>query len=198
MGLDLIYNDGQTPLDEDEKEGLLIQSIAIRGELDEFEQQNIEDAIQWSLTRRFKSEQILSESFIKELHKRMYRNVWRWAGEYRKSNKNIGVDKLEIPVVLRSLIDDASYWLEHNVYEPAEFAIRFKHRLVSIHCFPNGNGRHSRMIADIIVEKIFQQPVFSWGSRTIPDEKESREKYLLALRKADKGDFDLLLKFARS
>mgnify|MGYP000376121441 FL=1 len=90
MGLDLIYNDGQTPLDEDEKEGLLIQSIATRGELDEFEQQNIEDTIQWSLTRRFKSEQILSESFIQELHKRMYRNVWRWAGEYRKTNKNIG------------------------------------------------------------------------------------------------------------
>ncbi len=198
MGLDLIYNDGQTPLDEDEKEDLLIQSIATRGELDEFEQQNIEDTIQWSLTRRFKSEQILSESFIQELHKRMYRNVWRWAGEYRKTNKNIGVDKLEIPIALRSLIDDASYWLENNIYNPEEFAIRFKHRLVSIHCFPNGNGRHSRMIADIIVEKIFQQPVFSWGSKNLSDEKESREKYLLALRKADKGDFSLLLKFARS
>jgi len=198
MGLDLIYNDGQTPLDEDEKEGLLIQSIATRGELDEFEQQNIEDAIQWSLTRRFKSEQILSESFIQELHKRMYRNVWRWAGEYRKTNKNIGVDKLEIPVALRSVIKDAAYWFGHNVYEPAEFAIRFKHRLVSIHCFPNGNGRHSRMIADIIVEKIFQQTVFSWGSRTLSDENESREKYLIAIRKADKGDFELLLKFARS
>lgn len=198
MGLDLMYNDGQTPLDEDEKEDLLIQSIATRGELDEFEQQNIEDTIQWSLTRRFKSEQILSKSFIQELHKRMYRNVWRWAGEYRKTNKNIGVDKLEIPIALRSLIDDASYWLENNIYDPEEFAIRFKHRLVSIHCFPNGNGRHSRMIADIIVEKIFQQPVFSWGSKNLSDEKESREKYLLALRKADKGDFSLLLKFARS
>ena len=117
MGLDLIYNDGQTPLDEDEKEGLLIKSIATRGELDEFEQKNIEDAIQWSLTRRFKSEQILSETFILALHKRMYKNVWRWAGEYRKTNKNIGVDKLEIPVALRSLIDDASYWHENNVYE---------------------------------------------------------------------------------
>jgi len=198
MGLDLIYNDGQTPLEEDEKEGLLIKSIATRGELDEFEQQNIEDAIQWSLTRKFKSERILSESFIQELHKRMYRNVWRWAGEYRKTNKNIGVDKLDIPVALRSLIDDASYWLEHNVYEPEEFAIRFKHRLVSIHCFPNGNGRHSRMIADIIVEKIFHQPVFSWGSKNQSDENDSREKYLKALRKADKGNFESLLKFSRS
>ena len=198
MGLELIYNDGQTPLDEDEKEGLLIQSIATRGELDEFEQQNIEDAIQWSLTRKFKSEQILSEYFIQELHKRMYKNVWRWAGAYRKTNKNIGVDKLEIPVALRSLIDDAYYWLEDNVYKPDEFTIRFKHRLVSIHCFPNGNGRHSRMVADIIVENIFQQPVFSWGSKSLSNENESREKYLIAIRKADKGDFDLLLKFARS
>ena len=198
MGLDLIYNDGQTPLVEDEKEGLLIKSIATRGELDEFEQQNIEDAIQWSLTRKFKSEQILSETFILALHKRMYKNVWRWAGEYRKTNKNIGVDKLEIPVALRSLIDDASYWLENNVYEPDEFALRFKHRLVSIHCFPNGNGRHSRMIADIIIEKIYQLPVFSWGSKSLADENDSRKNYLIAIRKADKGDLELLLKFARA
>ena len=198
MGLDLIYNDGQTPLDEDEKEGLLIKSIATRGELDEFEQQNIEDAIQWSLTRKFKSEQILSETFILALHKKMYKSVWRWAGEYRKTNKNIGVDKLEIPVALRSLIDDASYWLENNVYEPDEFALRFKHRLVSIHCFPNGNGRHSRMIADIIIEKIYQLPVFSWGSKSLADENDSRKNYLIAIRKADKGDLELLLKFARA
>ena len=166
--------------------------------MDEFEQQNIEDAIQWSLTRKFKSEQILSETFILALHKRMYKNVWRWAGEYRKTNKNIGVDKLEIPVALRSLIDDASYWLENNVYEPDEFALRFKHRLVSIHCFPNGNGRHSRMIADIIIEKIYQLPVFSWGSKSLADENDSRKKYLIAIRKADKGDLELLLKFARA
>ena len=198
MGLDLIYNDGQTPLDEDEKEGLLIKSIATRGELDEFEQKNIEDAIQWSLTRKFKTDLILTETFIQDLHKRMYSNVWKWAGEYRKTNKNIGVDKLEIPVALRSLIDDASYLLENNVYEPDEFALRFKHRLVSIHCFPNGNGRHSRMIADIIIEKIYQLPVFSWGSKSLADENDSRKKYLIAIRKADKGNLDLLLKFARS
>ena len=198
MGLNLIYNDGQTPLDEDEKEGLLIKSIATRGELDEFEQQNIEDAIQWSLTRKFKTDQILSESFIQQLHKRMYSSVWKWAGEYRKTNKNIGVDKLEIPISIRLLIDDATYWLEHNVYEPDEFTIRFKHRLVSIHCFPNGNGRHSRMIADIMIEKIFQMPVFSWGGASPSVDMDIRAQYLKAIRKADKGDFDLLLKFARS
>ena len=197
MGLNLAYTDGQTPLDEDEKEDLLINSISTRAELDEFEQKNIEDAIQWSLTRKFKAAQILSESFIKDLHKRMYGSVWKWAGQYRKTNKNIGVDKLEISTTLRSLIDDAKYWLENSVYEPDEFAIRFKHRLVSIHCFPNGNGRHSRMIADIIIEKIYKQPVFSWGDSSISEETDIRDKYLKALRKADKGNFDLLLKFAR-
>ena len=198
MGLNLRYNDGQTPLDEDEKEGLLIKSIATRGELDEFEQQNIEDAIQWSLTRKFKTEQILSESFIQQLHIKMYSSVWKWAGEYRKTNKNIGVNKLEITTALRSLIDDAKYWLEHSVYEPDEFAIRFKHRLVSIHCFPNGNGRHSRMIADIIIEKNYQLPVFTWGGASLSVDMDIRSQYLKAIRKADKGEFDLLLKFARS
>ena len=198
MGLNLTYNDGQTPLDEDEKEGLLIKSIATRGELDEFEQQNIEDAIQWSLTRKFKTDQILSESFIQQLHKRMYGRVWSWSGEYRKTNKNIGVDKLDIPVALKSLIDDVKYWLEHNAYEPDEFAIRFKHRLVSIHCFPNGNGRHSRMIADIIIEKIYHLPAFSWGGASLSQDMDIRAQYLNAIRKADKGEFDLLLKFARS
>jgi len=198
MGLNLIYNDGQTPLDEDEKEGLLIKSISTKGELNEFEQQNIEDAIQWSLTRKFKPDQILTETFIQALHKRMYGRVWRWAGEYRKTNKNIGVDRLEIAINLRSSIDDAKYWLEHNVYKPDEFAIRFKHRLVSIHCFPNGNGRHSRMIADIIIEKIHKLSVFSWGGTSLSEDTDIRAQYLKAIRKADKGDFDLLFKFARS
>jgi Fic-DOC domain mobile mystery protein B len=197
VGLSLTYNDGQTPLDEDEKEGLLIKSISTRGELDEFEQQNIEDAIQWSLTRKFKPEQILTQSFIQDLHKRMYGRVWKWAGEYRKTNKNIGVDKLEIPIALRSLIDDAKYWHQYNVYEPDEFAIRFKYKLVSIHCFPNGNGRHSRMMADIIIEKIYQLPVFSWGGTRLSEDTDIRAEYLKAIRKADKGDFELLLKFAR-
>ena len=114
------------------------------------------------------------------------------------TKKVIGVDKIDIPVSLRSLIDDASYWLENNVYEPDQFAIRFKHRLVSIHCFPNGNGRHSRMIADIIIEKIYQLPVFSWGGASLSEDMDIRAQYLKAIRKADKGEFDLLLKFARS
>jgi Fic-DOC domain mobile mystery protein B len=197
MGLNLEYIDGQTPLDEDEKDGLLINSISTRGELDEFEQQNIESAIQWILTRKFKNEQIFTEAFIQDLHKRMYGKVWQWAGKYRRTNKNIGVDKLQIPVDLKALLDDAMYWITNDVFPPDEVAIRFKHKLVSIHCFPNGNGRHSRLMADIIIEKIYNQPVFTWGGANSSNENDIRDKYLRAIKAADKGEFSLLLEFVR-
>lgn len=148
MGLDISTSDGQTPLDDDEKTGLLIPTITTRGELDEFEQLNIEEAMQWVLGKSFRTETILSEHFIRQLHQRMFRTVWNWAGDFRTTNKNIGVDKWQIPSDLRNLCGDALYWIEHATYPPDEIAIRFKHRLVSIHCFPNGNGRHSRLMAD--------------------------------------------------
>lgn len=198
MGLELEYIDGQTPLDEEEKEGLLIPTITTRGELDEFEQQNIEQAIQWTLRRSFKPEMIFTEDFICTLHKRMYGNVWEWAGDFRKTNKNLGVDKWQISSELKNLLDDARYWYENKTYPPDEIAIRFKHRIVSIHCFPNGNGRHSRLMADIITEKIYKLPVFSWGADNLSSESDTRSTYLKAVKKADHGDYSLLLAFARS
>lgn len=198
MGLDLEYINGQTPLDEEEKDGLLILTIATRGELDEFEQQNIEKAVQWILGRTFKPELFFTEDFVRMLHKRMYADVWAWAGEFRKTNKNIGVDKWKIPSDLKYLLDDAKYWHENNTYTQDEIAVRFKHRIVSIHCFPNGNGRHSRLLADIIIEKIYKQPVFSWGAANLSDEGDTRKSYLKAVKTADTGDYSLLLAFARS
>jgi len=198
MGLELEYIDGQTPLDEEEKDGLLIPAIATRGELDEFEQQNIEQAVQWTLGRSFKPETIFSEDFIRLVHKRMYADVWAWAGEFRKTNKNIGADKWQIPTKLRSLLNDSRYWHENNTYSPDEMAVRFKHRLVSVHCFPNGNGRHSRLMADIIIEKIYRQPVFTWGAANLSSEGDARGAYLKAVKAADQDDFGLLLAFARS
>ncbi len=198
MGLKLEYIDGQTPLDEEEKDGLLILTIATREELDEFEQQNIEQAVQWTLGGYFKPETIFTEAFIRKLHKRMFAEVWTWAGEFRKTNKNIGTDKLKIPVELRCLVGDAMYWHENNTFPPDEIAVRFKHRLVSIHCFPNGNGRHSRLMADIIAEKVFKRPVFTWGATNLSNEGDARAAYLRALKAADYGDYSLLLAFARS
>lgn len=198
MGLNLDYIDGQTPLDEDEKEGLLIPSIATRGELDEFEQQNIEQAVQWTLKRTFKQEEIFTEPFIKEVHEKMYDEVWAWAGEFRKTNKNIGVDKWQVPLELKALLGDAIYWINNKVYEPDELVVRFKHRLVSIHCFPNGNGRHSRLMADIIIQKVFKLPVFTWGAGDLVHAGDARKKYLDGIKAADNGDYKPLIKFARS
>lgn len=178
--IDLNYEEGQTPLDEDEKDGLLIPSITTRAELDEMEQRNIEEGIRWTIERRrrFTSQEILTEAFVRELHRRMLGEVWEWAGEFRKSNKNIGVDKYQIGTELRVLLDDCKYWIDHKTYSEEEIAIRFKHRIVSIHCFANGNGRHSRLMGDIIVEKIFGKDVFSWGGGSLVQSGEFRAKYL--------------------
>ena len=152
MGLEFDFKDGQTPLNEEEKDGLKIKAITTQKELDEFEQLNIEKAVEWTIRKKLNSKIILTVKFIKDLHKRMYGEVWKWAGEYRKTNKNIGIACIYIGIELKNLLDDTKYWIENKTYSPAEIAIRFKHRIVSIHCFPNGNGRHSRMMADIIME----------------------------------------------
>ena len=154
--------------------------------------------MQWLLGKRFKPEQVFTERFIRNLHKRMYKNVWKWAGDFRKSQKNLGIEYWNIPSEVKVLCEDALYWLEHETYPPDEFAIRFKHRIVSIHCFPNGNGRHSRLMADIIIEKLFDKPVFSWGAANLSKTGDARSTYLTAIKAADRGDYVELLQFARS
>ena len=200
MGLNLDYSPGQTPIDEEESEGLKIPSISTKGELDHFEQKNIEEAVLWTVGTKIKVEKLFSESFIKSLHKRMYGEVWKWAGKFRQSEKNIGIESWRIPTELRVLLEDAKFWIENETYPADEIAIRFKHRIVSIHCFPNGNGRHSRLMADLIAEKIFDRKTFTWGQSNskLLNETEARSKYLTALKKADSGDYTDLLTFARS
>lgn len=198
MGLDFAYIDGQTPLEDDEKVGLLIQTIVTREELDEFEQQNIEEAMQWVLTRSLNAKTIFTEKFVRRLHKHMFGNVWAWAGSFRKTNKNLGVDKWQIPTALQALLDDCIYWVEHETFTPDLIAIRFKHRIVSIHCFANGNGRHSRLMADVIIDKIYNLPVFSWGVGNLIKQNDIRNNYLKAVREADKNNYEPLHLFARS
>lgn len=198
MGLKFEYLPGQTPLDEEEKDGLRIKTITTKGELDEFEQKNIEQAIQWTIGRKYKTDKIISESFIKSLHKRMYGEVWQWAGNFRQTNKNIGVDRWQIPTELKKLLDDTLFWIEHNTFSEDEIAIRFKHRIVSIHCFPNGNGRHSRLMGDLLIEKIFHQKIFTWGQLHVSKTNDIRTEYINALKKADTGNYADLIRFARS
>lgn len=197
MGLNLNYIDGQTPIDEDEKEGLLIHTITTLGELDEFEQLNIEKTVVWLMKRKLTPGKILNEDFVKELHKRMFNDVWKWAGMFRNSNKNIGVDKYQIGIELRKLIDDCKYWIEFKTFSEDEIAVRFSQRMVNIHPFPNGNGRHSRLIADVLISKGFGKSHFTWGSKNLTKKGEARNKYLKALKEADQGDYKLLIEFAR-
>tara|TARA_R110002020_G_scaffold55963_1_gene154990 strand:- start:934 stop:1530 length:597 start_codon:yes stop_codon:yes gene_type:complete len=198
MGLELSYGNGQTPIDEDEKQGLKISSITNQKELDEFEQLNIEKAVEWTIHANLKTDKILTEKFIKDLHKKMYGDVWKWAGEFRRSNKNLGIQWNQIGVELKNLIDDTKYWIDHKVFKPDEIAIRFKHRIVAIHCFPNGNGRHSRLMADIIIESIFREEIFSWNKSNMVKPDETRKAYISALKKADQGDIKPLINFAKS
>lgn len=198
MGLELEYADGDTPLTEEEKEGLLIKTVSTHGELNEHEQWNIEKAVRWTIEKKLKSEKILTEDFIKQLHKKMLGDVWAWAGEFRKSEKNIGIKWVLIPTELKKLLDDTSFQIENKTYSPEEITIRFKHRLVNIHCFANGNGRHSRIMADIIMEKIFHLPSFTWSNSKMVKADETRKKYIHAIREADKGNISALLKFAKT
>jgi len=197
MGLEFNSIDGQTPLSEEEKEGIKIKSITTRGELDELEQLNIEKAIEWILNKRFKQEKILSEEFIKSLHTKMFGDVWDWAGSFRRSDKNIGVNWTMIGMQLKMLLDDTKYWIDNKTFSPDEIAIRFKHRLVSIHCFPNGNGRHSRIMADIIIESIFGLNIFTWSNSNLINANNTRKEYIDSIKKADDGIIEPLLKFAR-
>ncbi len=197
MGLKIEYIEGQTPLDEDEKEGLLVRTISTRGELDEFEQLNIQSAIEWSLKTKLDKTQFLSEDYLMLVHRKMFGEVWAWAGTKRRSNKNIGVDKTQISIEIRKLIDDCNFWINHNSFGDEEIAIRFSHRLVKIHLFPNGNGRHSRLVADIMISKLFNKPVFSWGHSDLSKKNSTRKEYLDAIYKADKDDFKPLIEFAK-
>jgi Fic-DOC domain mobile mystery protein B len=190
----LEYPDSATPLEPEEIEGLRLRHITTRGELDRWEQENIQDALDW-LARRRKTGSILSEAFLCQLHKKMFGKVWTWAGTFRRTNKNIGVEWPYVPVELKMLTDDVSYWMDNKTFQPEEIAYRFHHRLVWIHLFPNGNGRHSRMITDLLLTEVFERKAFSWGGESLNDAGKLRTQYIEALKAADKNDYSLLKEF---
>lgn len=188
------HDDASTPLSAEEREGLLPSYITLRSELNEAEQANILEAYGWAFARQ---RNVLDEKFLSTLHKRMYRNVWRWAGTYRNSQKNIGIEFYRIPTELRTLLDDCRHWIENDTYPPDEIAVRFHHRLVAIHCYPNGNGRHARIATDLLLVALGRDR-FSWGSTNLVNADATRAAYVAALRAADKHDYTALLAFVRS
>jgi Fic-DOC domain mobile mystery protein B len=192
------YIEGQTPLDLEEKLDL-IPSIITREDLNAFEQENILQARSWVMRKNTLLKlDIFNEEFIKLLHKKMYDKVWKWAGKYRKSNKNIGVEYYTIAIALRELLEDAKFWLQHDTYCISDLAVIFHHRLVKIHLFANGNGRHARLYADVIVFK-YGGTKLSWGNNeALYKANQVRTQYISALRVADKGDYKPLLEFSKS
>ena len=196
MGIEWRYKAGQTLINEEEKDGLMHTMISLQSELDELEQYNIQKALLWTLSLKVSKETLFSEDFIKRLHKKMFGEVWKWAGSFRKSDKNIGVNWHKIGIDLKTLLDDALFWVNNSSFAPEEIALRLKHRLVAIHCFPNGNGRHSRIMADLVIEKIYRKPPFPWYFSKNTDVKAIRKKYINALKSADKGDIKPLIEFA--
>jgi Fic-DOC domain mobile mystery protein B len=190
------YPDGATPLEHEELEGLKFKNITTRSQLDHLEQANIESGIMW--LQRSKKREIFTEEYIKILHQKLFGEVWRWAGKFRTSEKNIGVDPFHISTELKKLLDDTKYWIDHKTFLPFELAMKFHHRLVFIHPFANGNGRHARIMADAILTKIYQLPGLDWtGGHNLSDMNQRRVEYIKALRHADKNDFSLLLKMTK-
>jgi Fic-DOC domain mobile mystery protein B len=189
-------SDGKTPLSPEELADL-IPNLATKEELNEWERENILRAREWAVGDRTAAPDLASDDYVRKLHTRMFDQTWRWAGKYRRSEKNIGIPFHEIRERLVVLFDNVRYWIENNTYPLDEIAVRFHHGLVLIHPFPNGNGRHARLIADVIVMKL-GRPAFTWGSANLVKEGEARTRYLAVIRAADNGDIQPLLAFARS
>ncbi len=187
--------DGHTELSEEEQLELIPPYIATRGELFDAEERNITKAL---LRRRPPTpSRLLDDKYLRDLHKAMFGDVWKWAGRYRPRETNIGIDPTQIATAVRTLVGDAQTWVEYCTYDPDELAVRFHHRLVAIHPFPNGNGRHGRIAADYLIQGIGSVR-FSWGAGQNAPTDELRTAYLHALQQADAGEFAELLAFARS
>jgi Fic-DOC domain mobile mystery protein B len=186
--------DNATPLTPEERADLIPAHIAYRAELNEAEQENVARGQDWALGRR---RDLLTEKFIKDLHGRMLGDVWRWAGNFRRTERNLGIPFYEVPMAVRHLLEDTKAWVHYKTYPPDEIAVRFHHRLVKIHPFPNGNGRHSRLMADLLVMSLGGER-FSWGSARLQKAGDLRRRYIAALQAADNHDYAPLLTFARS
>ena len=188
---------GQTPIDDNEKQAL-IPSLNTLEELNVCEHENIIEARKWALNPRVIGRyDVFDVNFLLKLHEKMLDKTWKWAGQLRTSGKNIGCDPYQIRTELKTLCDDANYWIEHQTYSVEQLALVFHHQLVKIHLFPNGNGRHARLVSDCIIKKYAPAKKIDWQGKNFRSSEELRKNYILSLRKADSGSylelFDLFL-----
>ena len=196
MGLNEALPCGAPPLDSDELDGLIPTHLATRSQLNEWEQQNIESALLWLAKQR--RHQPLDALWLRRLHREMFGQTWRWAGTFRRTDKSIGTDWRQIRMQLPALLADIEHQIKQQAAGADRIAVGFHHRLVAIHPFPNGNGRHARLMADVLIEELGQSR-FSWGgSMSLVDSTALRSRYITALQQADRGDLEPLLRFARA
>lgn len=195
----ILYPSGATPIDPNELKDLIPDYISTMSELNQLEQSNIADGFIWIGKQNL--DDLLSVTFILKVHEKMFNQVWKWAGKIRTTNKNIGVMKESIMTNLAILIGNTKFWIENKTFSNEEVAVKFHHRLVQIHIFSNGNGRHARLMTDLLLLKLGENK-FTWGSLSIHTplevEGKTRSEYIAALKKADKDDFADLIKFVKS
>jgi Fic-DOC domain mobile mystery protein B len=189
--------DDATPLDPALRGDLIQTWVTTRADLNEAEQENIVKGMAWARRRRGGAETLLNDDFSKNLHKQMFGEVWTWAGGYRQNELNIGIAPHLVVAEMPAMFDNTSFWVENKTFPPDEIAVRLHHRLTQIHGFPNGNGRHARMMADLLIEKLGGK-AFTWGSGTLHETGALRNAYVSALQAADNHDFGPLLAFVRS
>lgn len=191
--------DGQTPVDADDAQYLKPEysTLQTRGELNDAEASNITDALLWLDDQELTAADLLNQSFLRDLHRRMFADVWTWAGQLRQRDTTIGIAPIHIQEQLQALLGDTLFWIGQETFTPSEISVRFHHRLVFIHPFVNGNGRHARLAANALARSLDLGPDhLSWGARSGLPAAEARQRYLTALRAADNGDYSLLLENA--
>ncbi len=186
--------EGHTELSPEDHDGLIPSYIATRGDLYDAEQRNIAQAL---LRRPPRTDELLDDKYLRDLHNAMFGQVWNWAGQYRTRETNIGIEPTQVAVAVRSLTDDVIWWIDSETFAIDEIAVRFHHRLVAIHPFRNGNGRHGRIAADYLASALGTDP-FTWGRFLDLPTSDLRKAYQCALQHADAGEINPLLAFARS
>ncbi|MBT3984304.1 MAG: mobile mystery protein B [Bacteriovoracaceae bacterium] len=182
----LFYNrDGQTPVDESIRKDLIPDHINDMTELYESEIENIALGIEWAKTTKKNHRDYFTWL---EVHKHMFNDVWKFAGNTRKVELN-NPDFLmpyEILPQLKDLQENLIFWLENKTFDDRELMARVHERLLTIHPFKDGNGRWARLLVNMICEKQNIE-VPSWGKEIKEDDKR-RSIYISAVKKARKDD----------
>lgn len=201
---ELIDNpEGATPLNLDDMLGLKYKHIDTREQLNEVEAANILQGQIWASklnkgAKELTRDDIFNRDFVSDLHKALFGEVWEWAGHFRKRELNIGVDPKNIAVDLHNFLEDAKCWLEFKHYDNLELSARIQHRLVQIHPFVNGNGRHSRVFTDIVRVYLLNEKPIKWANAKLENMTEERNSYISGLREADVGDLSTFIKYLQS